>query len=64
MSDSDIRQLYAEAAPVLYASTRVAVTVGSGLIDLHLHASLTVHLSPRWEATTMLMLGLARKLPC
>jgi hypothetical protein len=25
MSDSDIRQLYAEAAPVLYASTRVAV---------------------------------------
>ena len=35
-SDSDVQQLYTDAALVLDASTRVAAAAGSGLIDLHL----------------------------
>ena len=59
-SDSDVQQLYANAAPVLYASTRVAVTAGSGLVDLHLHCVVDGALESK-VATTMLMLGLVRK---
>ena len=58
--DSDVQQLYANAASVLYASTRVAVTAGSGLVDLHLHCVVDGSLESK-VATTMLMLGLVRK---
>ena len=36
-SGSDVQQLYADAAPVIYASMRVAAAAGSGLVNLHLH---------------------------
>jgi hypothetical protein len=39
---------------------RVAVTAGSGLVDLHLHCVVDGALEPK-VATTMLMLGLVRK---
>ena len=54
-------QLYTDAALVLDASTRVAAAVRSGLIDLHLHC--VVNLADGSQAaSTVLMLGLARKL--
>ena len=36
-SDCDAQQLYTDAAPVLYASWRVAVTARSGVLDVHVH---------------------------
>ena len=54
-SDSDVQQLYADTEPVLYASTRVAVTAGSCLINL---------LESKVATSTMLMLGLVRKWTC
>ena len=38
-SDCDARQLYTDAALVLYtdASRRVAVTASSGVLDVHVH---------------------------
>ena len=47
---------------MLDASTRVAAAAGSCLIDVHLHCVVDgLHLSPQKVATTILMLGLARK---
>ena len=54
-------QLYTDAALVLDASTRVAAAAGSGLIDLHLHCVVD-HADGSQAASTVLMLGLARKL--
>ena len=45
---------------MLYASTRVAVTAGSCLVDVHLHGVVDGALESK-VATTMLMLGLVRK---
>ena len=50
-----------DAALVLDASTRVAAAAGSGLIDLHLHCVVD-HADGSQAASTVLMLGLARKL--
>ena len=36
-SDCDAQLLYTDAAPVLYASSRVAVTAQSGILDVHVH---------------------------
>jgi hypothetical protein len=33
----DAQLLYTDAAPVLYASRRVAVTARSGVLDVHVH---------------------------
>jgi hypothetical protein len=63
-SDSDVQQLYADTEPVLYASTRVAVTAGSCLIDLHMHCVVDSALESKVATSTMLMLGLVRKWTC
>jgi hypothetical protein len=57
----DAEQLYTDGALVLDASTRVAPAAGSCLIDLHLHCVVNGALESK-VATTMLVLGLARKL--
>ena len=36
-SDCDAQLLYTDAAPVLYASRRVAVTARSGVLDVYVH---------------------------
>ena len=43
----DAPQLYTDAAPVLYASRRVAVTAQSGILDVHVHCVVERILSPR-----------------
>ena len=59
--DLDAEQLYTATAAVLDASTRVAAGTGSGVIDEHLHCA--VDLADGLQvASTVLMLGLARKL--
>ena len=59
--DLDAEQLYTATAAVLDASTRVAAGTGSGVIDEHLHC--VVDLADGLQvASTVLMLGLARKL--
>ena len=61
MSICDAEQLYTDAALVLDASTRVPAVARSGLIDLHLHCVVN-HADELQAASTVLMLGLVRKL--
>ena len=53
-------QLYTDAALVLDASTHVAAAATSGLVDLHF--AYVVDHAQMWVTSTVLMLGLARKL--
>ena len=56
----DALQLYTDAAPVLYASRRVAVTAQSGVLEVHVHGVVERILCARTVGAHVLCL--ARKL--